>query len=220
MGFIQYTTSTTGTKTNLYFNKEICMTVDAHSTSPEKMLAANPQSYVSKEDSLKQAKAFHEALVNDSINATRFYKYIGDNIYRLLQDVNGRKYCVNDTITTPIPWELTDDTCTILGLHCNKAIWKKESGDIAIYWYTPEIPLPFGPEKRGGLPGMIMKTESPITHISLTATSIEIPYKGTVQIIPPGKDIPVISSKEFKKVLDKNNTDVMEMIKMYNSKKN
>ncbi|MDO5395981.1 MAG: GLPGLI family protein [Bacteroidales bacterium] len=59
-----------------------------------------------------------------------------------------------------IRWEMVDDsTANILGYECMMAEsdyhgrhWKA--------WFTPEIPMPFGPWKLHGLPGMILKAEA------------------------------------------------------------
>ncbi len=56
-------------------------------------------------------------------------------------------------------WEIGDSTATIMGYECISAEteyhgrkWKA--------WFTPEIPVPFGPWKLHGLPGLILKAEA------------------------------------------------------------
>ncbi|WP_261511627.1 GLPGLI family protein [Chryseobacterium paludis] len=53
-------------------------------------------------------------------------------------------------------WKLVDETKIINTIHCKKAevIFK---GRNWIAWYSPEIPLPYGPYKFSGLPGLIIK---------------------------------------------------------------
>ncbi|AZA78264.1 GLPGLI family protein [Chryseobacterium sp. G0186] len=53
-------------------------------------------------------------------------------------------------------WKLSNDTKMINTINCKKAeITFKGRNWIA--WYSPEIPLPYGPYKFSGLPGLIIK---------------------------------------------------------------
>lgn len=51
-----------------------------------------------------------------------------------------------------------EETDTILDYECRKAT-TEFAGRNYTAWFTPEIPLPFGPYKFGGLPGLILKIE-------------------------------------------------------------
>ncbi|SHF30952.1 GLPGLI family protein [Chryseobacterium takakiae] len=53
-------------------------------------------------------------------------------------------------------WELADETRVINTITCKKAKVKFK-GRNWIAWYAPEIPLPYGPMKFSGLPGLIIK---------------------------------------------------------------
>ncbi|MBK1896057.1 GLPGLI family protein [Chryseobacterium sp. YIM B02567] len=53
-------------------------------------------------------------------------------------------------------WKLVDETKIISTINCKKAeVTFKGRNWIA--WYSPEIPLPYGPYKFSGLPGLIIK---------------------------------------------------------------
>ena len=61
----------------------------------------------------------------------------------------------------PLPdfgWQLTDDTLTVSGYLCQKAVGKY-AGRTWTAWYSEEVPTSFGPWKLRGLPGMILKAE-------------------------------------------------------------
>ncbi|MDE5877817.1 MAG: GLPGLI family protein [Muribaculaceae bacterium] len=71
-----------------------------------------------------------------------------------------------------IEWDINEDsTATVLGYECLMAEsdyhgrhWKT--------WFTPEIPMPFGPWKLRGLPGLILKAEAD-GGFSFEATGLE-----------------------------------------------
>ena len=49
-------------------------------------------------------------------------------------------------------WKITKKSDTILGYPVIKAV----DGETMV-WFTPDIPVPFGPARYGGLPGLILK---------------------------------------------------------------
>jgi len=58
-----------------------------------------------------------------------------------------------------IKWEFSpEESTSILGYECNKAT-ADFAGRTYSAWFTSELPLPFGPYKFGGLPGLILKIE-------------------------------------------------------------
>ena len=58
-----------------------------------------------------------------------------------------------------LEWSFNDETTdSIMGYDCRKAT-VEFAGRNYTAWFTPEIPLPFGPYKFGGLPGLILKME-------------------------------------------------------------
>ncbi len=58
-----------------------------------------------------------------------------------------------------LEWIFSDEaTDSIMGYDCRKAT-VEFAGRSYTAWFTPEIPLPFGPYKFGGLPGLILKIE-------------------------------------------------------------
>jgi len=103
-----------------------------------------------------------------------------------------------------LPWVLKDDYKTISDYKCQKAIVDFR-GRRYEAWFTTEIPLPFGPWKLGGLPGLILEVYDLSKEISFTAISINIPDPAPKNKIlkPEGTKI---THKEFV-ALEQNRTD-------------
>lgn len=77
-----------------------------------------------------------------------------------------------------IDWNLSDDTETVCGYLCHKATGNYGGREWTV-WYADEIPVPFGPWKLSGLPGLVLKAiDSTQTHdfeaISFRNASSEI----------------------------------------------
>lgn len=53
-------------------------------------------------------------------------------------------------------WEVTDETATVLGYDCIKAVTSFR-GRTYLAWFAPELPTPEGPWKLYGLPGLILR---------------------------------------------------------------
>lgn len=67
-------------------------------------------------------------------------------------------FVYSDSVPT-LEWSFNDETTdSIMGYDCSKAT-VEFAGRNYTAWFTPEIPLPFGPYKFGGLPGLILKLE-------------------------------------------------------------
>jgi hypothetical protein len=55
-----------------------------------------------------------------------------------------------------IKWQITHDTASFGGLHCQKATTHFRGRDYTA-WFCPDLPLPVGPWKLNGLPGIIIE---------------------------------------------------------------
>ena len=102
----------------------------------------------------------------------------------------------------PKEWKITQETKTIGGYVCYKAIdiasTSKKQKPIA--WFTPQIPINAGPGKNFGLPGLILRFEE--YRRSFTAIKIELNPKEKIKIKKPTKG-KKMSHEEFTKFLDK-----------------
>ena len=73
-----------------------------------------------------------------------FFEMIGANIFIVKDNYNELK------------WDITPDTKDVAGYKCTKATTTFR-GRTWIAWFTPQIPVPFGPWKLHGLPGLILE---------------------------------------------------------------
>jgi GLPGLI family protein len=96
-----------------------------------------------------------------------------------------------------LKWQLTQESKKINGYNCYKAI--RSNGKV-IAWYTPLIPVNFGPKGEYGLPGLILELE--IGKIIFKATKIVLNPKEKVEIEEP-KDGIRVSYEEYVKEIKK-----------------
>ena len=74
-------------------------------------------------------------------------------------------FVYSDSVPT-LEWSFSDETTdSIMGYDCRKAT-VEFAGRNYTAWFTPEIPLPFGAYKFGGLPGLILKIEDAERQLS------------------------------------------------------
>ena len=69
-------------------------------------------------------------------------------------------------------WTLTQDTATVSGYHCQKATCHFHGRDFEA-WFTPEVPVKYGPWKFGGLPGLIVKVYDTERFYTFECTNVE-----------------------------------------------
>ncbi len=69
-------------------------------------------------------------------------------------------------------WEITSETKSIVGYNCVKATTRFR-GREWVAWFTPDIPLSFGPWKLHGLPGLIVEAHDTTNKYSIKAVKIE-----------------------------------------------
>ena len=89
-----------------------------------------------------------------------FFEYLGQNAVLIKDEYNNLK------------WDITSETKTIAGYECTKATTSFRGRDW-IVWFSPEIPLPYGPWKLHGLPGLILEAEDSTNTYVWSAEKIE-----------------------------------------------
>ncbi len=98
----------------------------------------------------------------------------------------GKAYLVEDTLAAP-DWKIMNDMKEVAGHVCMNAFRedtvKKQR---IIVWFALDIPVPSGPERLGGLPGLILEADINDGGMLITADRIEL-KKLTTELDAPKK---------------------------------
>ena len=94
-----------------------------------------------------------------------------------------------DEDMTSLHWEIQPDSRVIDGYTCQKATTYYAGRDYEA-WFCPEIPMPYGPYKFGGLPGLILHLYDTKQHYDFELLSLRkgeerpiyIPTKTTIKV--------------------------------------
>ena len=91
----------------------------------------------------------------NSLNNVKLYKDYKTKNIKVLDHVSIHWFTYEEPLIAQ-NWTIRDDTITIAGYSCQKAIcdWRGRSYEA---WFTSEIPISEGPWKFMGLPGLIVK---------------------------------------------------------------
>jgi GLPGLI family protein len=182
----------------LVFNKEASYYVTAKDSLEKqteleekkiKEVNGNQQVYLGKH-TLPQGKQVYYNRAKDSLWWNKKYK----------EPVYGREKRAN------IDWNLGSETKTFGGLTCHKATGTFRGKNYTA-WYTDAIPLPYGPWKLQGLPGLILEAYDEKKEMYLYFKSLEYPVKRNLSIGPiekpeVDKEYPFISIEEYKQTLN------------------
>lgn len=93
--------------------------------------------------------------------------------YHSRRKVFEENFEVVDTLSK-MKWRLTNETRTIAGFECRKAVGIFSDSVYVTAFYTDEIPVSGGPESFGGLPGMILGLAIPRLYSTWFATKVEL----------------------------------------------
>lgn len=144
--FTKNTIDTTGIKSYLLFNNKKSLFVWK---SVKQETKAN-----SSQDQDESNKINIKKTYNDTIG-TRVYNSFKDSILVLNEPLLERNYTVIDKKPN-LKWQIHDEFKTIEGIRCQKAQGYFR-GRNYIAWFSESIPIPSGPWKLGGLPGLIIE---------------------------------------------------------------
>lgn len=196
------------------FNTPLSREIDVYVTndfsySIEKM---NSTKKVAKDKVVEIEEELSEKIPNSSENSSSvlvldvkwedFLVYnnkLTNKLYTTVQDIDlGRNITVEEI--PEINWQILKETKTVKDLNCRKAIANFRGIDWEI-WFTNEIPLPYGPWKLQGAPGLIVEANTADKKIHFLLNTVQ--YK---KILPKIKlpNLKEIDLKEYVALLDEN----------------
>lgn len=98
----------------------------------------------------------------------------------------GKVYLVEDSIHSP-HWKIHNDLKEVSGHLCMKAYCEDTlKSQKIVAWFALDMPLPAGPERLGGLPGIVLEADINQGAMTLVADKIEL-RKLTTELDPPKK---------------------------------
>ena len=112
-----------------------------------------------------------------------------------------QRYQYNEAIPQ-LQWELLEEDSTIAGYPCRKARTRLFGRDY-IAWYAPDVELPYGPYKFGGLPGLIFKVQDTQDNFVFTLTGLQT-VKGYAPIYMYDRSAVIKSSRKAVRQMYKN----------------
>lgn len=110
-------------------------------------------------------------------------------------------FLVEDSMLS-IKWKITNDTRTIAGFECRKAVGIIFDTIAVFAFFTDEIMIPGGPEGIHGLPGMILGLGIPRIHTTWFATKVDVSGLRMNKVVPETKG-KKIKRKEMIDVINK-----------------
>jgi len=162
-------------------------------------------------------------MVASSGEGSTLYKNILEQSYLQEQEMMGKEYLIQDKLT-PAEWELSGETKKVGNYTAQKASFTrvvdsqrfstgmtemenvKDTIQVTV-WFTPEIPVPHGPENYFGLPGLILEVQN--QGRTLICEKIELnPSAEPVLIERPSKG-KEITQAEFRKVQEEGMKQMM-----------
>ena len=102
------------------------------------------------------------------------------------REVFENTYLIKDSIRN-LDWRISDETRTIAGFECRKAVSKICDSVYVVAFYTDQITAGSGPESFGGLPGMILELAVPRLFTTWIATKVELTEPTVAQLNPVQK---------------------------------
>lgn len=151
----------------------------------------NKSSYVCKKDSLEGGHVNEHITSRSGNTITLSQKITNEKGFIYFYDKNKNISKSRDIgfmyVKEPIPkinWKISSESKKIGDFVCTKATAHFRGRDYTA-WFTTVIPLPFGPWKLQGLPGLILEAYDTNKEVYFYFKSVKYPYNGEAFIEDP-----------------------------------
>lgn len=111
---------------------------------------------------------------------------INNGTVSIQRDVFEQTYLIKDS-SRHLQWRITNETRTIAGFECRKAVTIICDSVYVVAFYTDEIAVSSGPESFGGLPGMILGLAVPRLQMTWFATKVVVQQPAEAVLNPKQK---------------------------------
>lgn len=215
--FAKFDLKLDSTKVNSEMQKQITQLVNQQ-TQKEYELRFNNFESVFKEKEILETPGyslFPGATVTISGGFGALYENLKENRTTDQKDLYGKLFLVKDTLKKQ-DWKLEKETKNIGEYTCFKATRTRISENAStgekkeipiVAWYTPQIPIAFGPLGFGGLPGLILEiTDGDLSYL---CNQIILNPKNGVDVAEPSKGKKV-SREEYEKIETKKTKEIQE----------
>jgi GLPGLI family protein len=102
---------------------------------------------------------------------TQYYQYPKTKKMLIKDNLAMNEYLIEGPMPA-VNWQISKDTAFFGGLHCQKATGHFKGRDY-IVWFCPDLPLPAGPWKLNGLPGVIVDAHDAKNEVIFKFDGIE-----------------------------------------------
>ncbi|MDI3526629.1 MAG: hypothetical protein PWR03_812 [Tenuifilum sp.] len=162
-----------------------------------KMIETSPGNFtiIKKIDpnTLKESKSVPFNIIMDK-NKGRIYQLVNETRFANEKNLHQPYFYLSEDLGK-ISWKIESETKKIGRFRCQKASCSFRGREYTV-WFTPEIPISYGPWKLNGLPGLILEATDSKNEIEFTATEIIIGDDNPCNISKVN-DFPVFTLKEY-----------------------
>ena len=139
------------------------------------------------------------------------YKDLANNRQVEEVDLFGKQFLVDDVIQTRA-WKVTGQQKKILDYPCISATFTDSlmgRARVVTAWFAPTIPVAFGPQGYGGLPGMILEIDMDGGRSVITAAEVKLqkPAEGSIKVPEKGKKV---TRAEYNKIREEKMKEMRE----------
>ena len=151
-----------------------------------------------KDLELNQEKDGNTTQIVMKMPESEIYNNLKEDLSLQTQDLMDKDFLIKDKIKKT-SWKITGEQIKILDYVCQKAVPSDTSKHL-VAWFTPQLPISFGPDNLSGLPGIILGLDYDNGQRTVFATKMEpLPNNYKFEIPTKGKKV---NRAEFEKIRD------------------